>query len=207
MWHHPVFGSGEHGNDARMAPARKTLDETGVEIALVGHDHDHERVAPQTSTGTRDPNGLTQVVVGAGGRHLRPFASSIRANSLLVRNSSILGLFEMKLRTGGLDYAFVPEPGRTFTDSGTITCDAPPPTDDVPPETTITSGPSGTTTTSSATFSFASDDGGAAFECSLAGAAFAACASPKGYASLSADTHGFRGPRRRPSRKQRREPR
>lgn len=189
MWHHPVFSSGEHGNDPRMAPAWKTLDEAGVELALVGHDHDYERFAPQTSTGAPDPNGLTQIVVGTGGRHLRPFAT-LRPNSV-ARNSDTLGLFRMTLRPDGLDYAFVPEPGKTFADSGAISCD-PAPSDAALPETTITSGPAGTTTERSATFSFASDAGAASFECSLDGTAFAACASPKGYSALAAGTHTFR---------------
>ena len=204
MWHHPVFSSGEHGNDGRMAPAWKALDEAGAELALVGHDHDYERFAPQTSTGTTDPNGLTQIVVGTGGRHLRPFAASIRPNSA-VRNSNTLGLFEMTLRSGALDYRFIPEPGKTFTDSGTISCDAPP-TDAMPPETTFTSGPTGTTTTSSATFAFASDDGAAAFECSLDGLAFVTCAS-QGLRRDSGRDARLPGSSRRPGGQQGRKPR
>ena len=185
-----MFSSGEHGNYARMAPAWRTLDEAGVELALVGHDHDYERFAPQTSTGAPDPGGLTQIVVGTGGRHLRPFASPTAPNSV-VRNSDTLGLFEMTLGTEGLAYRFVPEPNKTFADSGAITCDATP-ADTAPPETTIASGPAGTTQTPSATFSFASDDPAATYQCSLDGAAFAACASPKGYSSLPSGTHAFR---------------
>ena len=190
MWHHPVFSSGPHGNDARMQPAWKTLDEAGVELALVGHDHDYERFVPQTSTGVADPNGLPQIVVGTGGRQLRPFAT-VRPNSA-ARNSDTLGLFEMTLGADRLDYRFIPEPGKTFSDSGAVTCDPPPPADATPPETTITSGPAGTTTTPSATFSFVSDDAGATFECSLDGAVYSPCASPKGYTSLADGTHEFR---------------
>ncbi len=47
-----------------------------------------------------------------------------------------------------------------------------------PPETTITSGPSGTVATSTVDFGFSSDEAGSTFECSVNGAAFAACASP-----------------------------
>src|SRR4051812_48043230 len=50
--------------------------------------------------------------------------------------------------------------------------------DTVPPDTTITDGPAGTTSDASDQFSFVSDDPTATFQCSLDGAAFAACSSP-----------------------------
>jgi hypothetical protein len=46
------------------------------------------------------------------------------------------------------------------------------------PETTITTGPKDKTKKKTATFEFSSDLGGATFECSLDGAAFAPCTSP-----------------------------
>lgn len=64
--------------------------------------------------------------------------------------------------------------------------------DDVPPKTTITSGPSGTVKSDSATFKFASSEPGSTFRCSLDGAAFADCASPKSYSSLASRSHTFR---------------
>jgi len=47
------------------------------------------------------------------------------------------------------------------------------------PETTITKGPKDKTKKKTATFEFTADDPAATFECSLDGAAFAACASPE----------------------------
>ena len=67
----------------------------------------------------------------------------------------------------------------------------PPPADTRPPETTISAGPSGTVTETSATFTFAADETGSTFECSLDGAAFTACTSPRSYSGLSAATHTF----------------
>jgi hypothetical protein len=55
---------------------------------------------------------------------------------------------------------------------------------------TITSGPSGLTNQASASFSF-TGEAGASLECSLDGAGFAACASPKAYAGLSDSPHTF----------------
>jgi hypothetical protein len=64
-----------------------------------------------------------------------------------------------------------------------------------PPDTTITSGPSGTVTTSSATFAFTASNVAkppVTFDCSLDGAAFAACTSPRTLSLLANASHTFR---------------
>lgn len=134
-------------------------------------------------------------MVGTGGRPLYPYGTIKPKGE--ARNNTAYGVFKMTLRAGGLDYEFVPEPGKTFTDSGTITCDAdggpPPPAGDATPlETTIDSGPSGTVATASATFAFSSDEAGSTFRCSLDGAAPSACASPGSYEGLANGPHTFR---------------
>jgi len=58
------------------------------------------------------------------------------------------------------------------------------------PTPSITSGPSGTTSATSARFVF-SGARGDTFECTLDGAPFAACTSPKSYSGLSDGTHTF----------------
>jgi hypothetical protein len=63
--------------------------------------------------------------------------------------------------------------------------------DTTPPDTSIDSGPSGTLATSGATFTFSSPDGAATFECRVNGGAFAACVSPKSYASLGDGSRTF----------------
>ena len=59
------------------------------------------------------------------------------------------------------------------------------------PETTI-NGPSGTTTSTTETITFASDEPGSTFECSLDLAPYAACTSPKQLTGLTAGQHTFR---------------
>ena len=66
--------------------------------------------------------------------------------------------------------------------------------DTTPPDTTIDSAPSESQRHRSATFTFSGTDSGsgvAAFECSLDGAAFAACTSPQSYSSLAGGSHTF----------------
>jgi hypothetical protein len=64
--------------------------------------------------------------------------------------------------------------------------------DTTAPETTIGSGPAATTTSTSASFAFTSDEAGSTFQCSLDGAAFAACTSPHAYSGLALGSHEFR---------------
>jgi len=62
----------------------------------------------------------------------------------------------------------------------------------LPPDTTISAGPSGVVVPN-LSFSFAaSPSSGASFECSLDGASYAACASPKSYQGLAEGSHTFR---------------
>jgi subtilisin family serine protease len=66
--------------------------------------------------------------------------------------------------------------------------------DTTPPTLVITEGPTGTTEATTATFKFTTSDptGPVTTECSLDGAAFAACTSPKTYASLTSGAHEFK---------------
>ena len=60
------------------------------------------------------------------------------------------------------------------------------------PETTIDTKPEATTLSRSATFTFSADEQFATLECSLDGAAYAACTSPKQYSSLALGSHELR---------------
>jgi hypothetical protein len=64
--------------------------------------------------------------------------------------------------------------------------------DTVPPKTTITHGPNAVSSSASATFAFITSEPVSGFACSLDGAAFAACSSPKSYGGLADGQHTFR---------------
>jgi hypothetical protein len=120
-WHHPVFSSGQHGNNPKMVPTWDALYAAGADVVLSGHDHDYERFAPQTSSGAPDPaRGIREFVVGTGGRSHYAFGT-IRANSQ-VRNSDTNGVLKLTLHPTSYDWKFEPEAGRTFSDSGTSNC-------------------------------------------------------------------------------------
>jgi hypothetical protein len=120
-WHHPVFSSGEHGNDPSMRPAFQILYDNNADLVINGHDHDYERFAPQTPSGTADrAQGIREIVVGTGGANLRPFAT-IRPNSQ-VRKANTWGVLKLTLTANSYSWQFVPVAGQTFTDSGTTRC-------------------------------------------------------------------------------------
>jgi 3',5'-cyclic AMP phosphodiesterase CpdA len=120
-WHHPLFSSGEHGNEYVMLEAWRVLYEYKADVVLNGHDHSYERFAPQTPQGKADPGrGIREFVVGTGGAHLRGF-ERIRPNSE-VRNSDTWGVLKLTLHPAGYDWEFVPVAGKSFRDSGSAAC-------------------------------------------------------------------------------------
>ncbi|PYU41442.1 MAG: alkaline phosphatase [Acidobacteria bacterium] len=121
-WHRPLFSSGSaHGNDLTVKPLFQALYQANADIVVGGHDHDYERFAPQTPAGVADPQrGIREFVVGTGGKNHRPFGAP-RPNSEL-RDATAFGVLKLTLRPGAYDWQFIPETGKSFTDSGSGKC-------------------------------------------------------------------------------------
>ena len=121
-WHKPLFSSGSaHGNDLTVKPLFQALYEANADVVVTGHDHDYERFAPQTPDGAADPaRGIREFVVGTGGKNHRPFVSP-KPNSEL-RDATAFGVLKLTLKPGGYDWQFIPEAGKSFTDSGSEKC-------------------------------------------------------------------------------------
>lgn len=121
-FHKPLFSSGaKHGNDPEMKPLWDALYDARAEIVVNGHDHDYERFAPQSPDGAAAPErGIREFVVGTGGKSLRPFGPP-KPNSE-ARNADTYGVLELTLRANDYAWRFIPEAGKSFTDSGTGTC-------------------------------------------------------------------------------------
>lgn len=120
-FHHPRFSSGSHGSTASMQPLWQALYDYGVDIVLSGHDHLYERFALQTPSGVSDSaRGIREFIVGTGGKNHYLF-STVLPNSE-VRNSDTFGVLKLNLHTDSYDWQFMPEVGKTFTDSGTQSC-------------------------------------------------------------------------------------
>jgi hypothetical protein len=123
FWHHPVFSSGGHGNNAVMREAWRLLAAAGTDLVLSGHDHDYERFAPQDIDGNVDPqHGMRQFVIGSGGAQLTPLLIR-RANSDTADNTSY-GILKLTLNKTGYVWDFLPVANGSYTDHGTATCHA-----------------------------------------------------------------------------------
>ena len=121
-WHKPLFSSGSaHGNDYEMRPLWQALYAANADVVINGHDHDYERFAPQDPEGHSDAaRGIREFVVGTGGKNHRPIVLA-KPNSE-ARNADAYGVLKLTLNIGAYDWQFIPEAGKTFTDSGTAKC-------------------------------------------------------------------------------------
>jgi hypothetical protein len=120
-WHHPLFSSGYHGNNANMKPAWDALYAANVDVVVNGHDHDYERFAPQNPNGTADSEqGIREFVVGTGGASFLSF-KEIKPNSE-IRNADTRGVLKLALHSTSYDWEFVSVAGESFTDSGSGSC-------------------------------------------------------------------------------------
>jgi hypothetical protein len=122
-FHKPLFSSGgAHGNNLLMKPLWDALYHAGADLVINGHDHDYERFAPQDPEGKADPKrGIREFVVGSGGKNSHRAVGPAEPNSE-VRNGDTFGVLKITLHARRYDWEFVPEAGKTFTDSGTGAC-------------------------------------------------------------------------------------
>ncbi|HET7441235.1 MAG TPA: metallophosphoesterase [Terriglobales bacterium] len=122
-FHKPLFSSGKaHGYDPQMKPLWQMLHAGGTDIVVGGHDHHYERFAPQDPNGNPDPkHGVREFVAGTGGKNSHRVMGPAVANSE-VRNADTFGVLKFTLHPGSYDWEFVPEEGKTFTDSGSDVC-------------------------------------------------------------------------------------
>jgi calcineurin-like phosphoesterase family protein len=119
-WHHPLFSSGAHGSDPRMAEIWQTLYDHGADVVLSGHDHNYQRFAPQTADAVADAQGPREFVVGTGGRSLYPTGPRIANQE--AQGQDTFGVLKLTLHTTSYEWQFVPDTGGAFTDSGSAAC-------------------------------------------------------------------------------------
>lgn len=122
-FHKPLFSSGvAHGNDPEMKPLWQALYQAKAAIVINGHDHGYERFALQDPQGNADSNrGIREFVVGTGGKNSHRTLGVPKPNSE-VRNADAFGVLKLTLPAKSYDWRFVPEAGKSFTDSGSGDC-------------------------------------------------------------------------------------
>jgi Calcineurin-like phosphoesterase len=129
-WHHPRFSSGFGGANQphpETGPLFAHLYQHGVELLLTGHSHNYERLEPVTPEGIPDPGGVTQFVVGTGGRNLHIDTGPQLTVSEVLR-TDVFGVLELTLEPGAYSARFVGEDGLTV-DESSGTCHPPPASD------------------------------------------------------------------------------
>jgi calcineurin-like phosphoesterase family protein len=121
-WHYPLFTSGSnHSNATAMRPIFQALYDFNAEVVVSGHNHNYERFAPQNPTGGLDnARGIREFVAGMGGISHYSFGT-IQPNSQ-ARNADTFGVLKLTLHANSYDWQFVPQAGKTFSDSGTTAC-------------------------------------------------------------------------------------
>jgi acid phosphatase type 7 len=129
--HHALFSSGvfkSHAIHPELKPLWEDLYAVHAALVLAGHEHSYERFAPQDPDGHADPvNGIREIVVGTGGRSHDPLGFATPNSE--VRNTDTFGVIKLTLTPGHYRWQFIPEEGKTFTDSGSGECrphDGPP---------------------------------------------------------------------------------
>ena len=127
LWHEPAFSSATvHRAFPSYLPFWQALYDYGADVVMVASDHVYERFGLQTPAGDADPDfGLRQFTVGTGGRSHQLF-KTVLPNSE-VRNGGTYGVIKLGLHPDSYDWQFVPEAGKTFTDSGSTACHGAPP--------------------------------------------------------------------------------
>jgi hypothetical protein len=120
-WHVPRWSNGaEHGDSTSVSAFVQDLYDAHAEVVLNGHDHDYERFAPRAASGAIDrTNGIREFVVGTGGKNLKPVSPSSATEA---HNDNTYGLLSLTLAPGSYSWRFMPEAGKSYSDSGTATC-------------------------------------------------------------------------------------
>lgn len=119
-WHIPLFSSGGRANN-NSKTFWQLLYDNNADLILSAHDHLYERFSPQTPAGTADnTRGIREILVGTGGANHTGIVS-VAANSE-VRNVDTFGVLKLTLHPTSYDWQFIPEAGKTFTDSGSTAC-------------------------------------------------------------------------------------
>jgi hypothetical protein len=120
-FHHPRWSSGDHGNNSSVQDLVDALYENNADLILAGHDHSYERFAPMNASGAVDnTRGIRHFVVGSGGKNHYAFNTPLSTSQM--RNADTYGFLRLTLKSTSYDWKFVPEAGKTFTDTGTTNC-------------------------------------------------------------------------------------
>jgi len=123
VWHMPRFYAALAQGLPSFKDVWQDLYDAGVELVVNAHFHYYMRYAPMNPDGQLDKDkGIQEFVVGTGGAiPLFKGDPSCTGNCQIINNTTF-GVLKLTLHPDSYDWAFLPEPGKTFTDTGSGTC-------------------------------------------------------------------------------------
>ncbi len=164
--HHPMFSSGQQPHNSGVDTLFTDLYNAHADVFLVGHDHDYERFYPSSPNGLVDnTNGVTEFVVGTGGRNHTQLSSSGLLNNSAVFDATTFGVLKMTLHNSSYDWQFIPSASGggytngSFVDSGTANCHWPNASNNITPTSTPIPTPSQTYTLNGNVYNDLNDNG------------------------------------------------
>jgi len=114
IFHRPLFSSGGHAGDLRMASLWNILYEGDADLVINGHEHHYERFEPQNPAGVRDTvRGITEIIVGTGGAGLTGIRVPVQPNSAR-RIQGHFGVLKLTLGGEEFQHAFLDIDGRIW---------------------------------------------------------------------------------------------
>lgn len=165
VWHHPLNTVGSEGPAQRMSSIWSLLREHSATLALTGHDHQYQHWMPLDGSQQPDPEGVSQMIAGAGGHSSQGIQSS---DSRVLATAQAYGALRLEVYPERIDYTYRTPNGGTgkILDSGFVRCKglAPDTTDPTaPPSLTAQVVPNtGSVSAADLTWTAASDNRGVA---------------------------------------------
>jgi acid phosphatase type 7 len=121
--HNPRFFSSDTigwTSNAYVTSLWRRLYDNKVDVVLSGQQHDYERLAPLTPTGSVDAAaGVREFNVGTGGESTETMTAVAEHSEV---RSDAFGILKLTLGSGTYDWQFVPALAGQFSDTGTGTC-------------------------------------------------------------------------------------
>lgn len=119
-WHHPLYSSGDHGNDPVSRPIWQMLYNARADLVLNGHDHHYERFGPQNPNAGADPNGIVELLGGMAGAPPYPIVN-VQPNSLK-RLSGTYGVIKLTFTDSTFSSQLIGTDGAVKDTSPTYAC-------------------------------------------------------------------------------------
>jgi Big-like domain-containing protein/hemolysin type calcium-binding protein/calcineurin-like phosphoesterase family protein len=130
----PLLSVGPEGDDPGMAAIWSLLARSGVDLVLTAHETSYQRWVPLDALGNPSPAGVTQFVVGTGGRGATAFVRTDPRLAFGIDNRRQgFGVLQLELRAGQATYRYVNVNNRVI-DSGSYGCTGAAPVAGGPPQ-------------------------------------------------------------------------